>query len=91
MIFSEQEIARIEKMAALFLKISDIADVLGVSAVTLRSAIKDRMSPVSVAYRRGKATSKYNIAAREMELANLGSPLGIENTRQSLIEMEDDE
>lgn len=46
---------------------------------------------VSKAYRRGKAASKVKLHSQEMMLAQVGSPLALENARDNLLDMEDDE
>jgi hypothetical protein len=46
---------------------------------------------VSLAYRRGKAASKVKLLSQEMMLAQVGSPLAIENVHRNLLDMEDDE
>ena len=57
----------------------------------LRSDIADRNSDVSKAFRRGKAASKVKLHSQEMMLAQVGSPLAIENAHRNLLDMEDDE
>lgn len=89
--YSTQELESIEKYASIYLKISDIAVILGIPAEQLRSDIADRTTPVSIAYRRGKATSKIKLHSQEMLLAQVGSPLAIENAHRNLLDMEDDE
>ena len=91
MIYSETELTQIEKFASIYLKISDIADLLDIPADVLRSDIADRGSDVSKAYRRGKAASKVKLHSQEMMLAQVGSPLALENARANLLDMEDDE
>lgn len=76
MTYSENELTQIEKFASIYLKISDIAD---------------RGTDVSKAYRRGKAASKVKLHSQEMMLAQVGSPLAIENAHRNLLDMEDDE
>lgn len=91
MIYSETELTQIEKFASIYLKISDIADLLDIPADVLRSDIADRGPDVSKAYRRGKAASKVKLHSQEMMLAQVGSPLALENARANLLDMEDDE
>ena len=90
MIYSETELTQIEKFASIYLKISDIADLLDIPADVLRSDIADRGSDVSKAYRRGKAASKVKLHSQEMMLAQVGSPLALENARANLLDMEDE-
>lgn len=91
MIYSEEILKKIEDYASIYLKISDIAVILDIPADILRSDIAVRSSAVSKAYRRGKAMSKINIHRQEMALAQVGSPLALENAHRNLLDMEDDE
>lgn len=91
MTYSEAELQQIEQFASIYLKISDIAVILGVPAEILREDIADKSTAVSQHYRRGKAASKVKLLAQEMQLAQVGSPLAIENTHRNLLDMEDDE
>ena len=91
MTYSEEELQQVENFASIYLKISDMAVILGVPAEQLRSDIADHSSEVSLRYRRGKAASKVKLLHQEMMLAQVGSPLAIENTHRNLLDMEDDE
>ena len=89
--YSVEELQQIEQYASIYLKISDMAVILGVPAESLRSDIADQNMEVSLRYRRGKAASKVKLLHQEMMLAQVGSPLAIENTHRNLLDMEDDE
>ncbi len=89
--YSLEELEKIEEYASIYLKISDIAVILGKSATNLRQDIADRSTEVSQAYYRGKAKSKVKLHEQEMKLAQVGSPLALENARNNLLDMEDDE
>ena len=91
MTYSEADLQQIEQFASIYLKISDMAVILGVPAEILREDIADKSTAVSQHYRRGKAASKVKLLAQEMQLAQVGSPLAIENTHRNLLDMEDDE
>ncbi len=91
MTYSEAELQQIEQFASIYLKISDMAVILGVPVEVLREDIADKSTAVSQHYRRGKAASKVKLLAQEMQLAQVGSPLAIENTHRNLLDMEDDE
>ena len=91
MTYSEEELQQIEQYASIYLKISDMAVILGVPAEQLRSDIADHNTEVSLRYRRGEAASKVKLLHQEMMLAQVGSPLAIENTNRNLLDMEDDE
>ena len=81
----------IVKFASIYLEISDMVVILDIPADVLRSDITDRSTAVSKAYRRGKAASKVKLHSQEMMLAQVGSPLAIENAHRNLLDMEDDE
>lgn len=91
MLYTEQDLQQIEKFVSIYLKISDMAVILDIPADILRSDIADRTTDVSKAYRRGKAASKVKLHTQEMMLAQVGSPLAIENAHRNLLDMEDDE
>ena len=91
MTYTEEQLKQIEQFASIYLKISDMAVILGVPAEILREDIADKSTAVSQHYRRGKAASKVKLLAQEMQLAQVGSPLAIENTHRNLLDMEDDE
>ncbi len=82
---------QIEKFASIYLKISNMAVILDSHAYVERSDIADRSTEVSKAYRRGKAASKVKLHSQEMMLAQVGSPLAIENAHRNLLDMEEDE
>ena len=86
--YSTSDLEQIEKFASIYLKIAVILDI---PADVLRSDIADRTTDVSKAYRRGKAASKVKLHTQEMMLAQVGSPLAIENAHRNLLDMEDDE
>ena len=47
MTYSEEELQQIEQYASIYLKISDMAVILGIPAEVLRSDIADRTTEVS--------------------------------------------
>lgn len=91
MTYTEDILTKVEQYASIYLKISDMAVILGISPTTLRSDIADRTTEVSKRYHRGKAASRVKLLHQEMQLAYVGSPLALENTRNNLLDMEDDE
>ena len=68
-----------------------MAVMLGISATQLCEDIADKSTEVSRRYHRGKATSRVKLLHQEMQLAYVGSPLALENKRNNLLDMEDDE
>ena len=91
MTYTEDTLTQIEQYASIYLKISDMAVILGISPTQLRSDIADRTTEVSKRYHRGKAASRVKLLHQEMQLAYVGSPLALESTRNNLLDMEDDE
>lgn len=91
MVYTEEQLKQVEQFASIYLKISDMAVILDVSPTILREDIADRNSEVSKRYHRGKAASRVKLLHQEMQLAYVGSPLALENTRNNLLDMEDDE
>ena len=89
--FSDKELKEVEKLASLYMKISDMAVILDIPPDVLRTEINDKSSPVAKAYRKGKTASKLLLHKQEMELARVGSPLALDNMRNNLLDMEDDE
>ena len=80
---------QIEQYVSIDLKISDMAVILGISATQLREDIADKNTEVSRRNHRGKAASRVKLLHQEMQLAYVGSPLALENTRNNLLDMED--
>ena len=82
--FSEEQLARIEELAGLFMSVTDIAVLIGVEPFQLKAEIRDYESPARTAYLRGKTISKAELLQNEMKFAKIGSPLGMEAVRKSL-------
>ena len=91
MTYSTLQLEQIEKMAALYMTITDIATILNVSSEQLRWDISQKDTDVSKAYHKGKVSLKLALRTQETMLAKVGSPLALENCRKNLLDMEDDE
>lgn len=91
MTYSEENLTMIEKMASLYMSVSDIATIIDVPPETLRRDLSCKGSDVEKAYTRGKVASKLELRKQEMALARVGSPLALENCRKAYLDMEDDE
>lgn len=89
--YTEEQLKEIETYASIYLKITDIAVILGVRPDQLRQDINLVGSPAYNAYHKGKALSKVQLHQQEMLLAKVGSPLALQNARDNLLDMEDDE
>jgi hypothetical protein len=88
---TEAQLEQVEKLSSIYMKISDIALIIEVEPEQLRAEISNESTEVSRRYRRGKATSKAELLAQEMQLAKVGSPLALQNAHNNLLDMEDDE
>ena len=91
MTFTEKELEQIEQMASLYLSVTDIATVLDKRPEELRREIRTKDSAAACAYQKGKTMRKVQLRKQEIQLAQVGSPLALENARLALIDMEDDE
>lgn len=91
MVYSEEQLKKIEGFAAKFTPISDIAILMGLDTDVLKLEIKDSSSLVSEFYRRGKATTAMKLREQEIELALVGSPLAVQLTTSYLTDMDIDE
>lgn len=91
MTYTEEQLKEIETYASIYLKITDIAVILEVRPDQLRQDINLVGSPAYNAYHKGKALSKVQLHQQEMLLAKVGSPLALQNARDNLLDMEDDE
>lgn len=89
--YNEQQLKTVEDCASVYMTIKDIALIIEVDDTQLRADIANESSEVSRRYRRGKAVSKLELHKQEMQLAKVGSPMALENARNNLLEMEDDE
>jgi len=89
--YSQEHLEMIEKLASLYMTISEIASVIDVPAEALRRDIASKGNPAEKAYTRGKVSTKLELRKQEMLLARVGSPLALENSRRALLDMEDDE
>ena len=91
MTFTKEQLEEVEKYASIYMPISDIAILMRIPADVLRDEIHNKNTDVSVAYHRGKASSRVKLHHQEMLLAQVGSPVAIENAHRNLLDMEDDE
>ena len=91
MTFTKEQLENIEKWASIYLPISDMAILLSIPSDMLRDKIRNAHTEASQAYHRGKAASRVKLHHQEMLLAQVGSPLAIENAHRNLLDMEDDE
>ena len=91
MTFTEEQLQLVEKYASIYLPITDMAVLMDIRPDLLRDEIRNKNSEVSRAYHKGKAASRVKLHLQEMQMAQVGSPVGVENARHNLLDMEDDE
>lgn len=89
--YTPDMIEQVEKYASIYLPITDMALLMDLQPEVLREDIRNRKSDISKAYYRGKAASRVKLHHQEMLLAQVGSPVAIENAHRNLLDMEDDE
>lgn len=81
----------VSELASCFTPVTDIAILLDVSELELRTAIADKESPVSKAYHRAKAEAALSIRRRDISLAEAGSPTAADAVREHMLRMEADD
>ncbi len=89
--YSQEELTKIEQLASILMKPSEIALILGVPTERFRSEIAMVDSPAYIAYHKGKISHKLEVNKQMAMLARVGSPLALEQSRHALLDMEDDE
>ncbi|MBQ0073518.1 MAG: hypothetical protein KBT34_04945 [Prevotella sp.] len=89
--YTPDMIEQVEKYASIYLPITDMALLMDLQPEVLREDIRNRKSDISKAYYCGKAASRVKLHHQEMLLAQVGSPVAIENAHRNLLDMEDDE
>lgn len=91
MVYSQEQLTEIERLASKLTPISDIAILMHLDKSTLKMDINDFGSLVAEYYRRGKATTAMKLREQEIELAMVGSPLAVQLTSSYLTDMSIDE
>jgi hypothetical protein len=89
--YSTEEINKVSELAGLLTPLSDIAVLMDIDEDILRRDVRDRANEVSKAYYKAKAQTALNLRKQEIELANVGSPLGVQLTAGYMITMDSDE
>lgn len=84
--FTQSDLDKIREYAALFLTISEIAILLKMNEDELREEISKKTSCIGLAYRRGKLETILDLRRQEIELAKLGSPIGLELTQKYMLD-----
>lgn len=89
--YTPEQLKKIEELASLYTKPSEIAIFLGVPEATFKVDIALEGNQARQAYIRGKLSQKLEIRRQMAALARVGSPLAIEMSEKALLDMEDDE
>lgn len=90
-VYSEEQIQKIYDMAYACMPLKDISYALGVDYYQLRDSIHVEGSDANKAYRSAKSMVKYDLYKKRREKALEGDAAAMEQCRQALIDMEEDE
>ena len=91
MTYSNEQIQAVLECAEALMKPSEIADIIEVDYETFKIDLADKETPVSKAYKKGKANTILNVKKQIVQLAIAGSPLAIQEVNDYLFEMNDEE
>ena len=87
--YTTEQLDQIDKLASIYLKISDMAVILDIPTERLRWDISQKDYKVSRRYFLGVAASKVKLPHQEILFAQVGSILAIESSHKNLLNMED--
>ena len=91
MMYSTQQLAKIEELASLYITPTEIAITLDIPEELFKLDIAITDSPSRKAYIKGKLSQKLAIRKQMAMLARVGSPSALEMSERALLDMEDDE
>lgn len=89
--YTPEQLDVIERMAAIYMKPSEIAIVLDVPEEEFKADIAISASEAHKRYLKGKISQKVEIRKQLAMLARVGSPAALEMSERILLDMEDDE
>lgn len=89
--YTPEQLAQIEKLAAICTKPTEIAITLDIPEDKFKSDIAIAGNPARAAYIKGKLTTKTEIRRQMVELARVGSPAAVDMLNDAILDMEDDE
>ena len=89
--FDGETVARIVELARDLTPITEIAAPIDYDEDKLRLALTDKRSPLRKVYLKAKAETAHRLRKRELELADVGSPLAVQLTHNYLRDMAADE
>lgn len=90
-VFDGPTVERIMELAGDLTPITEIAAIIGYDEDKLRLALTDKRSPLRQVYLKAKAETAHRLRKRELELADVGSPLAVQLTHNYLRDMSADE
>lgn len=88
---TQEQMEKLSEYASLYLPLSDIAILLECDFFELKSRCTTVGTNEYIAYRKGKLETKLKLHEQEKRLAMTGAPLALENMKNNLMNMEDDE
>lgn len=89
--YSQEQLAKIEQFATLYIRPSEIAISIGVPELEFKQDIAAVGHPARVAYVRGKLSQKIEVHKQMAMLARVGLPAALEMSSKALLDMQDDE
>ena len=84
--YTADDLKKVEEYAGLLMTITDIATLLDFDEDELRDAIANKLSGISIVYRKAKIQTILELRSQEIELAKLGSPVAIELIQKYMID-----
>jgi len=84
--YNQSDLDKVKEYASLLLTISEIAILLKMDEDELRESIYIKTSCMGMAYRRGKMETVLELRRQEIDLAKLGSPIGIELIQKYMLD-----
>jgi hypothetical protein len=89
--YSSEQLQKIEELAMLYMKPTEIAVIIEAPEVEFKADIQTADHPARTAYIKGKISQKLEVRKQMTLLARVGSPLALEQSERALLDMEDDE
>lgn len=89
--YSPEQLNKIEELAQLYTRPSEIAIFIDVPEEDFKADINSEGHPARKAYIKGKLSQKLEIRRQMATLARVGSPAAIEMSEKALLDMEDNE
>lgn len=88
--YTNEQLAKIEECAAVFLNVKDIAAIIDTDYEMLVQDIHNQYTHVSKLYNKSRAMAKLKLQQAEMLTADKSSPVAIQNMKEAYITSEDE-